>query len=73
MNVKWLIYMRCVIITGTPNFQGQNLVNMRFICTKNVCAKTQDNAAWSVTRIVHHSYCLYRVTSLSTWRHCELD
>jgi len=25
---------RRVIITGTPNFQGQNLVNMRFICTK---------------------------------------
>ena len=27
-------YTRCVIITGTPNFQGQNLVNMRFNCTK---------------------------------------
>jgi len=27
-------YIWCVIITGTPNFQGQNLVNMRFICTK---------------------------------------
>jgi len=25
---------RCVIITGTHKFQGQNLVNMRFICTK---------------------------------------
>ena len=25
---------RCVIITGTPNFQEQNLVNVRFICTK---------------------------------------
>ena len=24
----------CVIITGTPNFQGQYLVNMWFICTK---------------------------------------
>jgi len=28
------ITTRCVIITGTPNFQGQNLVNMRLICTK---------------------------------------
>jgi len=28
---------------------------------------------WSVTRIVHHMYCLYRVTSLLMWRHCELD
>ena len=28
------IYARCVIITGTPKFHGQNLVNMRFICTK---------------------------------------
>jgi len=27
-------YTRCVIITGTPNFQGQNLVNAWFICTK---------------------------------------
>ena len=27
-------YTRCVIITGTPNIQGQNLVNMRFICIK---------------------------------------
>jgi len=25
---------RCVIITGTPNFLGQNSVNMRFICTE---------------------------------------
>jgi len=25
---------RCVIITGTTNFRGQNLVNMGFICTK---------------------------------------
>ena len=25
---------RCVIITGTSNFQGQNLVNMRFIRTE---------------------------------------
>jgi len=27
-------YTRCVIITVTLNFQGQNLVNMQFICTK---------------------------------------
>jgi len=25
---------RCVIIIRTPNFEGQTLVNMRFICTK---------------------------------------
>jgi len=30
-----LVYTtRCVIITGTLNFQGQNLVNTQFICTK---------------------------------------
>jgi len=28
------VHTRCVITTGTPNFQGQNLVSMRFICTK---------------------------------------
>jgi len=28
------LYTRCVIITGTRNFQGQNLVNIRFICTR---------------------------------------
>jgi len=25
---------RCVIITGTSNFHGLNLVSMQFICTK---------------------------------------
>jgi len=29
-----LHYARCVTITGMPNFQGQNLFNMRFIRTK---------------------------------------
>jgi len=66
-------YTLCVIITGTPKFKGQNLVNMQLICTKNFCAKTRDNAAWSVTRNIHHMYCLYRVTSLLMWCHCELD
>jgi len=28
------MYIHSVIITGTPNFQGQNLVNMQFICRK---------------------------------------
>jgi len=31
------------------------------------------NAVWSATRIMHYMYCLYHGTSLSTWRHCELD
>lgn len=62
---------RCVIITGTPNFQGQNLVNMWFICAKISGAKARNDATWSANRIVLHMYCLYRVTSLSTWRHCD--
>jgi len=64
---------RCVIITGTPNFRRQNLVNMRFICTKIFRPNAWDNAAWSGTRIVHHMYCLYRVTSLWTWRHWTVN
>jgi len=35
---------------------------------KHFWAKARDNAAWSATRIVHQMCCLYRVTSLSTWR-----
>jgi len=67
------IYTRCVIIAGTPNFQEQNLVNVRFICTKISGLRHEINVAWSATRTVHHMHCLYRVTSLLTWRHCELD
>ena len=40
---------------------------------KNFQAKARDNAAQSAIRIVHHMYCLYCVTPLLTWRHCELD
>jgi len=36
---KVILCTRCVIITGTTKFQGQNLVHMRFICTKNLRTK----------------------------------
>ena len=34
LYVVQFLYTWCVIITGISNFQGQNLVNMRFICIK---------------------------------------
>jgi len=62
---------RCVIVTGTPQLSGAKFSQYAVYLHKNFRAKAWDNAAWNATRIVHHMYCLYRVTSLSTW--CELN
>ena len=68
----WWWYTRCVIITGTPKFYGAKFSQYAVYLHRNYRAKARNNAVWSATTIVHHMYCLYRVTSLSTWRHSSL-
>jgi len=66
------IHTRCVIITGSPKFQGQNLINKSGLFTQKFPDQGTRSCCMKCYQIIHHMYCLYSVTSLSTWRHCEL-
>ena len=47
---------RCVIINGTPNFQGKKFSQYLVYLHKHIQANAWDNAVWSASRIVHHIY-----------------
>jgi len=66
------IHTRCVIITGSPKFQGQNLINKSGLFTQKFPDQGTRSCCMKCYQIIHHMYCLYSATSLSTWRHCEL-